>query len=318
MGMMQAVIRSGGKTTLNEVPPPEVRAVDDVLIRVEVAGICRTDLYAAEGRLPGPEPLILGHEFSGVVERVGEQVRKVTVGDRVAVMPWIECGTCRGCCSDFGTALRCLHPRMLGVDLDGAFAEYVVVPERNAYVVPPKLPATLAAYAEPIAASLAVLKAGFQPNARGLIYGDNRIAQLTLTLLKSQGFPDVVAYDPCISAYEVEDSSFDFVVETVATESALDFVLRAVRPGGKVVLKSRPCQPVALDLRAAVLKEVTFHAVNYAPFSSALDLAAGGGLELEDLLGPVYPLAAYQEAFAAASGREAKKVFLTLSHSNAS
>lgn len=308
---MRAVVREAGRVALREVPRPEIRSADDVIVRVAVAGICRTDLYAAQGRLGGAGPLILGHEFAGTVEAVGAHVTQVVPGTRVTVMPWVGCGHCAGCVSLWaGVSLPCLRPQMLGVDLPGAFAELVCVPASAVYALPEGLPLAAGAYVEPIAASLAVLKAGVTAAERGLIYGENRIARLTYQVLAAHGFARVDLYDPAIAGRAPEEAAYDFVVETVATAPALAGVLRSVRPGGKVVLKSRPCQPVELDLRAAVLKEITLHAVNYSPFPAAIELAADTRFDLSGLLGPVFPLDQFEEAFRVAEGSEARKVFL--------
>lgn len=310
---MRAIVREAGAVSLREVPDPELQACDEVLIRVAVAGICRTDLYAAQGRIGGDGPLILGHEFAGTVEAVGASVRHVAPGSCVTVMPWVRCGACRGCeAGRREVALPCLRPQMLGVDLPGAFAEKVRVPAAAVYPLPGDLSLRAGAYVEPIAASLAVLKADLFPAERGLIYGENRIARLTHQVLLAHGFDQVDLFDPEAAGCRPEEASYDFVIETVATAPALEEVLRSVRPGGKVVLKSRPCRPVELDVRAAVLKEITFHAVNYSPFTAAIDLAADTRFDLTDLLGPEFPLAHFAEAFQAAEGSESRKVFLTV------
>ena len=84
MDTMQAIVKCGSSVAVRSVPVPIVRAADDVVIRVAVAGVCRTDLYVAAGRLPCPDPLILGHEFAGTVHAVGSAVTAVTPGQPVA------------------------------------------------------------------------------------------------------------------------------------------------------------------------------------------------------------------------------------------
>ncbi|MBM3946636.1 MAG: L-threonine 3-dehydrogenase, partial [SAR202 cluster bacterium] len=286
-----------------------------VLIRVAAAGICRTDLYVAEGRLPVSEPRRLGHEFSGTVEAVGAAVRRVAPGDRVTALPWLSCGNCAECRRPDSRPYRCRQARMLGVEADGAFTGWIALPEEIVYRLPASLPFLHGAYAEPVAASLAVLNAPLPRDGRGVLYGDNRIARLTLAVLRASGFQDLTLYDPGLCGPEPEPGSYDWAIETLPTPTMLDCLIRAVRPGGQVVLKSRPSQPTPLDIRAAVLKDLTFCAVNYGDFEAAIALLAGGHLELADLLGPVFPLEQWVQAFAAAGdpgGAEVKKCFLQL------
>jgi L-iditol 2-dehydrogenase len=289
------------------VPPPVLRAADDVLIRVHVAGICRTDVYAAEGRLPVREPLILGHEFAGVVEASGPQVCHVAPGQRVAVMPFIACRCCEQCRS--GLELVCQHKSMLGVDRDGAFAELVVVPAAEVYPIPPSVSFHEAAYAEPLAAALAVLHAGLRRDQHGLIVGHNRFALLLGKVLRAHGFDHFMIYDPVEDAVPAENS-LDFAIETVATTEALATMVRAVRPRGTVVLKSRQPRSVGLNLAAAVAKDLTFRAVFSGPFAEAVALLADRRLDLGDLRGPTYPLESFADALLAAKEDEGSKWFL--------
>lgn len=309
MRSMRALVREGRRLVLRQAPRPPVATPDDVLIRVALAGICRTDLYVAEGRLHCHDPVILGHEFAGVVRTVGSAVRNLQLGDLVTVKPWVRCGRCRECAAGG----ECLHPGMLGVDRDGAFADYVCVPADTVYPLPAVSP-RVGAYVEPVAASLAVLNAPIDRSARGLIHGGNRIAQLTAKIMALHGFTDVTLFDPDTVQYDLDEGAYDFAVETVATTEALAELVRAVRPGGTIVLKSRPFASPAIDVRAAVLKELTFRAVNYGPFPEAIELLASGRLVVEDLLGPTYPLEQFEQAFADAAAGEGRKPFLALTY----
>jgi L-iditol 2-dehydrogenase len=196
---------------------------------------------------------------------------------------------------------------MLGVDRDGAFAEFVVVPSRCVYRVPESVPFAAAAYAEPVAAALAVLGWGIRPFHRGLILGRNRFSVLVERLLAVEGFTDVTVADPDA---DLEPDGFDFVIETGLAADTLTRMLRAVRPGGTLVLKSRHPVPVELDVRTALLKQVAIRAVNYGPFHRAVRLLAEGFLDLEGLLGPIYPLERFADAFEQARSMEAAKLFL--------
>src|SRR5262249_31778640 len=127
---MRAIFKQGRSVQMSWVPVPEP-GPKDVLVRVEVAGGCRTDGHVAQGKLPCADPLILGHEFAGVVASVGPEVHGFVPGDRVTAMPAIPCDSCPRCAT--GMAECCARPQFLGVGRHGAFAEYVAVPAQVVY-----------------------------------------------------------------------------------------------------------------------------------------------------------------------------------------
>ncbi len=282
---MRAIVRASGGPTLGSVdrrsPAPGWAS-----IRVLLAGICRTDLYAARGDLPVEPGRILGHELVGELD-----------GERVTVAPLVPCRRCEPCAG----GRRCAAPEMLGVGLDGAFADWVCVPTANVHVVPRGMPLRRAALVEPVAASLAVLGAVGPRDGRGLVLGSGRIAALTARILRDAG----VTVDE--SARDAAPASYDFVVETDA--SLLDRAVEAVRPGGRVVLKSRPARPASLSLARAVLNDVSFSAVSYGDFGAAVALAER--LALDDLLGDVFPCERFAAAFERAGTADSAKIFLS-------
>lgn len=270
---MRALVRGTQRTRLMEVPTPEVARPDEVKIRVELAGICRTDLYAAAGMRACRAPVVLGHEVAGIVEAVGAAVTRVRVGDRVAVSPFR------------GGATGADRWAMMGVDFDGGFADYTVLPESMLYACPETLDARRAAYVEPVAASMAPLRVPIRPEQRGLIYGVGRIAGLTEAVLRAAGFHNIFI------GMDGEDGAYDFVIETRADR--LDEALRLTRDGGLLVLKSRPAQPVRLNLLDAVQREVRMVGAHYGSFEEAIAWLDEGRLEVDHLLGPEHPLDAF-------------------------
>ncbi|HEX3772667.1 MAG TPA: alcohol dehydrogenase catalytic domain-containing protein [Polyangiaceae bacterium] len=254
-------------------------------MRVLLVGVCRTDVHAADGLLPLGGPRILGHELVGDVVEADEESGWAR-GDRVVACPLLRCGACAGCASH----LRCVEPRMLGVDVDGAFADEVVVPADSLYGVPPSLPLRRAAYVEPIAATLAVSRAPITPGSRGLVLGRGRIADLTTRVLRHLRFT-VESPRP-----DEPPGAFDFVVETAGTQASLDEALHHVRPAGAVVLKSRPPGRVGLDVARAVRNDVRLFAVSYGQWPIAARLASE--LPIDDLLGDVYAIERFDAAMA--------------------
>ncbi|MGH9189968.1 MAG: zinc-dependent alcohol dehydrogenase [Acidimicrobiales bacterium] len=303
---MRALVKQGSRVRLSHLPLPGVGPLD-VLVRVQAAGLCRTDVYVARGLIDCPDPLILGHEFAGVVIDTGPEVDSVSPGERVAVMPMIPCRACPLCAA--GESTCCPYHQFLGVQRDGAFAEFISVPSHVVFPLPASLSVVHGAYAEPLAASLAVLKANILPGQRGLVYGVDRIAQLTARVLRAHGFDSLELYDPTVDEPLPADA-YDFVVETQASSAALEAVIRAVRPRGRIILKSRPPAPVAIDITAALRKEIVFETLAYGSFSAAIELLADGRIEVSDLMGELHPLEDFETVFAQElQGRRSKPLF---------
>lgn len=297
---MRALVKQGGGVSLRRVPAPVVAAPDDVVVAVAAVGLCRTDLDVVAGRIPTPEPLVPGHEVSGRVLAVGGAVTSLSPGQAVAVMPALPCGACPECRG--GHPLRCRNERMLGLHRDGAFAEQLVVPASAVYPLPEGLSPLLGAYAEPVAAALAAVDALAGVSGEGVVAGDNRIAALTLRLLRLHGLHAVTADGP------LPADRYDWAVET--DPEAVPPLMNALRPGGTLVLKSRSLRPVPLPLGLAVRKELRLVGARYGDFARAVALLPDPRLDLAALLGPAYPLEQHTLAFAEAAGGEATKRFL--------
>jgi len=295
---MWAWWREDGELRFGRRARPDLVAADDVRVRVVIAGLCRTDVAVAEGRLPCVEPCVLGHEVAGVVEAVGPAVRGLAIGDRVACLPRVE-------------AAR------LGVDRDGGFAERLVLPQRALVKVPHGLSWRHAAFVEPVAACLAVKHAPLQGRVR--VHGEGRIATLTRRIVVALGHELVdVRLEPHAAARGVardveraatrgceESALADVVIETLGTAESLAEAMAGVKDGGLVVLKSRPALPIAFDVAEAVTRELRLHAVGWASFDEAFAMLAQ--IDVDDLLGEVRPLDALGELLGA---REDTKVFL--------
>ena len=278
--MMSALVRSGGSARL-ERRPRRAPSSGEARLHVLLAGVCRTDLYTADGALPVAEGRVLGHEL---VAEVIESPR-FSSGTRVTVHPWIGASS-----------------RVLGVDVDGAFADELCISDECLYEVPRDLPLRRAAYLEPLAASMAVLQAPIDRAQSGAVLGVGRIATLTARILSHEGFrcKQVASVEPG------DRDAFDYVIET--NERPLSDAVALVRARGLVVLKSRPPTAVPFDLAAAVKKQISLVAVAYAPFEDAIALAPK--LALDDLLGDVYPLERFAIAFERARETSSPKLFL--------
>ena len=137
---MKAVrlIEPGHPLELQEVPTPEPGA-DDVLVKVEAAGICHSDAHYRAGVSPvRPLPLTLGHEVSGTVQSIGPAVEQFTTGDRVCLHYLVTCGKCNFC--NRGSEQFCVRGSMIGKYRDGGYAESILIPERSLFRLPDEIP----------------------------------------------------------------------------------------------------------------------------------------------------------------------------------
>lgn len=306
---MKALVREGNQVSVQLMPRPELTDACSVVIRVTLAGLCRTDMYAADGKIKVVDPVVLGHEFAGVIDEIGSDVDNLKVGQRVTVNPNLPCMNCQYCrASAFDI---CQNSTFLGVDRCGCFAEYICVPASSTLTLPDTISDLAAAYTEPVAASLAVLKAGFRRDEKGLIYGSNRFSQLMVQILHAYDFNNITVYDTSENGNLPEEGSFDYVIETTLTNDSFAGMVRAIRPGGKLVLKSRQYDPIDLNMTSLLKKEPVMHIVNYGSFSDAMELLATGKICVEPLVDGIYDLEDYKRVFATARNKESLKPFFS-------
>ncbi len=306
---MKALTRENGRVGVQQMPRPELTDAGSVVVRVTLAGLCRTDLYAAEGKIRVIDPVVLGHEFVGIIDQIGSDVEHLKVGQRVTVNPNLPCTSCRYCLNN--QQEKCLHSRFLGVDRCGCFAEFICVPASATIPVPDNVSDLAAAYTEPVAASLAVLKAGLRKDEKGLIYGNNRFSQLMEQILRAHDINNVTVYDTTKDRGFLGEGVFDYVIETMLTSESLSEMVRAIRPGGKLVLKSRQYEPVELKMTELLKKEPVMHVVNYGSYADAIELLANGKVTVDHLVDGIYDLEDYKQVFATAKNTESLKPFFS-------
>ena len=302
---MRALLKQNGTVSVQNIARPTIEKEDDIVIHIKLAGLCRTDVFVADGLIDGKDELVLGHEFAGIVTEAGANSNGLKTGDRVTVMPVMPCGTCALCTN--GKKDSCQNTTMLGIDYDGAFAEYIKVPANTVYALPESVTFKQGAYSEPLAAAMSVLKSDIQPTQKGFIYGQNRFSQLIARILKARGFQDITIHDP--NSGTLDENSYDFGIETLATTDAMQDIIKAIRPQGKIIIKSRKHEPVGIPFHLAVQKEVTLQAVNYGDFAEAVDLLANENFDVDDLLGDIYELEDFETVFENSKTKETSKIF---------
>jgi len=304
---MRAIVQKEGRTVFaGDVPDPELDP-REVLVRVNHAAICRTDLYVAEGRIEVPNGLILGHEFGGVVVEAGDGVDRQIVGSPVLIDPTLPCGECEDCRNH--KPHQCGELGLLGVNRNGAFAEFVGVGADRVHKLPEGVPPKLATYAEPIAAALAVLEVGLDRGDRILVYGTGRIVDLCGLVLQTAGFTDVTFGAPDSDRSRL----FDVVVECGLRGDELTDIIPRIRPGGCLVLKSRAPEATSLPSWSVVKRRVKIVPAHYAAFDSAIEFLTAHSKTLDGYLGQSYGLEKFEQAFSDARKSEAKKLSFQIS-----
>ena len=182
---------------VQESPVPKLEP-DGVLVRVMACGICGTDVHIYEGDKGAADttpPVILGHEFSGVVEAVGEKVSRVKAGDRVCIDPNSLCGACSYCRTGIGHF--CENMVGIGTTVDGGFAEYCAVPESQVYRLAAGISFEEGAMAEPLACCLhGIDLCEIRPGSAVMVIGAGMIGLLMVQLAKLSGVRLVAVLEP--------------------------------------------------------------------------------------------------------------------------
>jgi L-iditol 2-dehydrogenase len=302
----------------------------DVLVRVAACGICGSDIHGYDGssgrRVP---PIVMGHEAAGAVAEAGASVDRAKVGDRVTFDSTVYCGQCDDCRR--GQVNLCANRRVLGVSCadyrqHGAFAEFVAVPQRILYPLPPELPFEHAALIEPVAISLhAVERLQISPGERAVVVGAGMIGLLVIQALRIAGCREVVAIDPDESRLELAKQlgaskpvnvpgEFDVGVEAVGNAAALSTALGSVRRGGRVALIGNLAPEVPFPLQTVVTRELTIFGccASAGEYPRAIELVASGAIRVAPLISAVAPLTDGPQWFERLYNRERglKKVVL--------
>jgi threonine dehydrogenase-like Zn-dependent dehydrogenase len=295
-------------------PPP-----GEALVRVLRAGICNTDLELIKGYYPYTG--IIGHEFVGIVEQAPKQL----INQRVVGEINAACGNCRFCRR--GQPTHCENRTVLGiVNRNGAFAEYLSLPIENLHLVPENVSTAAATFTEPIAAALEIQQQiQISKDDRVLVVGDGKLGQLIAQTLALTGCELLVVgrhEDKLINlagkgiktglADSVTDRYFDISVDCTGNPEGFNIARRALRPRGKLILKSTYAGNLSLDASSLVVDEITLIGSRCGPFVPALELLATGKVDVQYLIDSSYPLSQGLEAFEKAKTKGVLKVLLEM------
>ncbi len=326
---------------LTQVPVPQI-GPGDVLIRVEKAGLCGTDhhIYAwnawAQNRVK--PPLVVGHEFMGTVAAVGEAVSAVRVGERVSGEGHIADLTCLLCRT--GQAHICERVKIIGVDRDGAFAEYVAIPEYNVWRLDPEIPDVSAAIFDPLGNAVHTVMAAGVSVKSVVIMGVGSIGLMAIPVARAAGALSVYAIDVNPARLELAqrlgaDAAFlstqpdlsaeirrrtrgdgaDVLLEMSGSGAAIDLGLQLLRNGGTAALLGLPAGTVNLNLADRVIfKGLTVLGINgrrmFETWYQTEALVKSGRVDPRSIITHVLPYTAFDEAFALMEKGEAVKIVL--------
>ena len=339
---MKALLKRDAEPGLElaDVPEPTV-GPGDVLIKVKQTGICGTDLHIhswddwAASHVQAP--LVVGHEFSGVVVETGESVTDVAVGDVVSGEGHLVCGRCRNCRA--GRRHLCINTRGIGVQLDGAFAEYVAIPSQNAWVHPSPIGFDVAAIFDPFGNAVHtaltfpmlgedVLVTGAGPigilaamvskhaGARNVVISD--LSEERLALATSLGVDlalDARGHKPW-DAHEQLDMTegFDVGLEMSGSPVALRDMISSMTHGGRIAVLGLPADEISIDFATVVLNMLTIKGIyGREMFETwyAMSVLLQSGLDISGVITDRFDHTEYEQAFATARSGHGGKVIMS-------
>lgn len=313
---MQALWLENKELTLRDVPrPPDA---GEAVIRINLAGICSTDLELVKGYYPFTG--IIGHEFVGEVTNAKD---KSWVGQRVVGDINVNCGNCEQCLN--GRFTHCESRSVLGiVDRNGVFAEFTSLPLSNLHRVPDSVPDEMAVFTEPLAAALEIQQQVLvRPEDRVLIVGAGRLGQLIAQTLALTGCDLHVvarhAYQQklllergirTIAEEDVQPWRWDIVVEVTGTPGGFSLARGAVRPRGTLVMKSTYKGEMSVNFSSIVVDEITLIGSRCGSFEPALRLMEKGQVDPGGLITEEYRLDKVIPAFERAAQPGVLKVLV--------
>jgi threonine dehydrogenase-like Zn-dependent dehydrogenase len=316
---MRAIVFDG---ELRVVDMPKPAAADtEVLVRINVAGICNTDLEIMKG-YRGFQGII-GHEFAGIVDDA-PQTHHQWIGKRVVGEINCGCGACDLCHAGLGK--HCAHRTTIGISgRAGAFAEYIALPAANLHEIPDGLADEEAVFTEPVAAAFEILEQiRVKSQDKVLVLGDGKLGILCALVLRLTGANITlagkhkgklnIAANQGISTVLVRDlprgQLFDIVVEATGNPHVLEMAMNVTRPRGKIILKSTTAHASPLNLSPLVIHEITLIGSRCGPFAPAIDAIARRCIDVKPFIFAIFPPEKINEAFEAAQKDNALKILV--------
>ncbi len=314
---MKATFFDGKKIEyLEDYPDPNS---DETVVKISLAGICGTDLEILDGYMDYQG--VIGHEFVGVVVK---SHNKDLIGKRVVGEINVGCGKCQSCMD--GMERHCSNRTVLGIlHRNGAFAEFLSLPEKNLHVITDDITDEQAVFVEPLAAAFEIIQqVDLKNDWRIGIVGDGRLAQLIVNVLRLY-CTNIVCFGRHQSKLEnlqklgintkigigcSDEHGFDLVVEATGNNSGFVDTMKLVKPRGIVILKSTIASRENLDLTTAVVNEITLIGSRCGTFRPAIEALSSKKILVDNLIDSTFPLEKFQEAIEHAKKPDTLKVFL--------
>jgi L-iditol 2-dehydrogenase len=325
-----------GNFAITDRPVPTV-GPRDVLIRVSRAAVCATDVHLFEDRFANSPPFVLGHEFSGIADSVGNDVESVSPGDRVVSEnnPY-ACGVCKTCVS--GHPNLCPHKRAMGIHSDGAFAEYVALPEHLLHVLPESVSLRRAVLSEPLAVAVHAVwnRAGVDSGDVVVVMGAGAIGLLAAQVARAEGASSVIVvgtdadeparFDvarnlgfhtvnvqrqslPDVVGRSTDDLGVDLVVEASGSPAAVTDAVRIVRRAGRITVSGiTGLEAISVGWDALIAKGATLtfsYSSLRTDWDEGLRLLSSGQIDTEALLTDELPLEEWPRALELLRTKEA-------------
>ena len=319
---VQAIlVKRIGNFRVADQPIPTL-APSEVLVRVSVTGLCRTDLkIVRNGHRDLVLPRVPGEEVVGVVEAIGPAVTRVRAGQRVYLYPGTSCGACPACLRNAGNLCRSMQ--IMGFHRDGGFAEYVATPEASVIALPDNLTDDAAIFAEPLSCCLNALeRAALRPGDTVGVWGAGPAGMLLRRAAENQGAqvwtvePDDARRSRVNGHLTPPAEGCDIAVVAVGNLDAYRQALGALRPRGCLVLFSglapeHACQPIDLNhLHYLEQRLVGAYGCTYSHSVTAVELLASGKLRVDDLVSHRLPLGDLDTGLDIVAQRAGLKVLL--------
>ena len=300
----------------NNYPDPEF---NETLVRVNLAGICGTDLEILNGYMKYSG--ILGHEFVGTVVKSNNSK---LIGKRVVGEINAGCTKCDFCIR--GMERHCPSRTVLGIlKRDGAFAEFLSLPEKNLHVIPDSISDEQAVFVEPLAAAFEINEqVSLKPEWNVAVVGDGRLAQLIIQVIKLT-CSNITCFGKHqnklvgliqsgikikIGIESTDEQLFDLVVEATGSNSGFTDTMKLVKPRGTVVLKSTITSRENLDLTSTIINEITLIGSRCGLFKPAIDALATGVISVNSMIDCTFSLDKFEDAIIHAKKPDTLKVFL--------
>jgi Threonine dehydrogenase and related Zn-dependent dehydrogenases len=319
--MKALVLKKYNEFSIDDIPQPEY-SEDEVLVRVKACAICGSDVHGMDGstgrRIP---PVVMGHEASGIIEAIGKNVKSFKVGDRVTFDSTVYCGKCFFCRR--GEINLCDNRRVMGVScgdyrLNGAFAEYVSIPQHILYPLPDRVSFEQAAMVEPLSIAFhALRRSPVMLNDTAVVVGAGMIGLLIIQLLKIAGCGRIIAVDliqekldmarkfgadVCLKSDKSDvaaqvyaltgNRGVDIAFEVVGITQTVQTAIAALKKGGALTLVGNISPKVDLPLQSVVTRQISLYGTcaSAGEYTHCLDLIASGKVDVDSFISAIAPL----------------------------